>query len=416
MSVVVKDFAFSRFVRAIKKSEVEPYILNKIPILSLYLALEEAGFGESLDLLLDLEVDNLKKILDLKLWKGDLLEPETIFLLVDLLNSEDNLDTATRILSVIDPKVYAVLFSRLQFTVDPEVMIKGEGDLLTEAVSVKFPSEFSSDLVDSYSRLFRFLYDANADLFFRLIQVSMSHTGSMLELEAYSDKERRLAEDLPELTYAEERIFTVLETFKVKEILGVSFGEFDNFNPIIEGSTETATSTSEFFFDMLRCEEWDLSYFRALMQGARSGEINIAADISNELIALINCSYVALGQDIRFLYRLISGCCNLGLEHIVRRTPCSLREIYDGLNLGGIYAHGLSLLMRLRRQVNKGVAGEGHSSNLGDMLSAAVNGVNCFRIPLRFDEGITLIRENPHYSCFYSLEQIREVEEMVLNR
>lgn len=418
MNVVVRDFAFSRFVRAIKKGEIEPSTLNKIPILSLYLALEEAGFDESLDILLDLKVDNLKKILDLKLWRGDCLESDSVFYLVDQLSSEDNHDTAKRVLGVIDPKVYAVLFSRLQFTVDPEVMVKGEGDLLTEAVSVKFPSEFLPDLIDSYSRLFRFLYDANGDLFFKLIQVSMSHTGSILELEAFQDKERRLAEDLPELDYAEERIFSVLETFKVKEILGVNFGDLDSYNRIIEGSVDggTVQLTSELFFDLLRCEELDLPYFRALMQGANSGEIPGAGDIASELIALVNCSYVALGQDIKFLYRLIVGCCNLGLEHIVRRTPCSLREIYEGLNLGGIYAHGLSLLMRLRRQVNKSVADESRSSTLVDIVGAAVNGVNCYSIPLRFEEGVTIIRECPNYSCFYSLGQIKQIEEMVFNR
>lgn len=324
-------------VEQVLSSEAPEQVVRSIPAQSLYVSMRRRGLASSLEVIELLSRDQLQTVLDFDLWEGDRFAEERIWEWLELPDVDNDLSILQRILSALDLKFVCLLIARhveaATFedpTDNPPAPHFYTPDKGYTWINVSHEEESKQFLL---ARLLALIFETDANLFYKLLQLSTLHTPSALEEEGFEEKEKRLsAEGIPD----RELAFSIHQPLSLAEVKGqlshpghISPGDIRPIRPLIY---------SERLPRILQRLAQELKEFEAF---------------ESELSLLMNSAIVRYKLDLSEIEQVVElalsvrGAVCLGLEQCEQELQQSPIDAYTRLGLRKLYQLGLGALREL---------------------------------------------------------------------
>lgn len=334
----------SKLAKAIFQAELPEQFVRTLPAQSLYLVVKENGLESSVDLIEMTSLEQCRLLLDFDLWHGDRFDEQRLWDWLSLADAASSLTPLQRVLKTIDLKLVALMIER---HVEHEVFEEPTEN--PPAPGFYTPDKgytwlnITCEDANQQFQLARFLaliFETDADLFYQLLAIPGVQTGSMLEEDALSDRNKRLAaEGVPEPELVEEmhRLCTAQE-----------------LRALLESSDEVPH-----VIDVRSIEP--LIYDPALLQplGSLVASLYTREEFEAELSYLMNGAIVRWGVPLndpaamKSLAQKVRGALNIGLERALKESTLSPLEAYRRVGLGPLYRHGLTCVLPLCRAASR---------------------------------------------------------------
>lgn len=337
-------FSPQGLAKAIFDANVPEGFVRGLPAQSLYMALKYNGISSSIDTIEIASAEQCRLMLDLDLWNEDRFNEDQFWEWLALCDEEDGSFTVLiKVLKCIDLKLLAIIIARhvhiLIFTEStPQPPEPGyyTPDKGFTWLNVKIADSTKHFLL---SRFMALIFESNTELFYQLLGIPDVSTETILEEEAYQERQKRLSgEGIPAKEWAYE-LNSPIDDFDVKRALKDikphrTIADIIAIEPLIYESTK-----SELFTKLLE-------------------QVGDKEQIQNELTLIMNAAIVHWSiqfseQDqVLALAQKVRGAINIGLEQLHTLSSLGDDQLYSCLGLQKIYRIGLAQLFRLRKLAN----------------------------------------------------------------
>jgi len=288
--------------------------------------------------------EQMQLMLDFDLWSFDTFEESQVWQWLELADTSEDLTILQKTLHSLDPKLIALLISR-----HLEVIIMEEATEQPPADGFHTPDKGStwmrSTLEDQhqdflFKRLLAIVFETSPELFYQLIGIPAVSTPTVIEEEAYQEKNKRLlAEGFPDHDWAAELNAALAISMAVQAI------ESENLVPAI-GDLHTVPA---------------FSHGHSIPQPLKGflDEVGDSEDVQQELTLLCNAALIHFRvptweqTQVAMIIEQVRGALNIGLLLLAAATQASFQELLDSLRMRGIYQVGLSRLYPLRNKARK---------------------------------------------------------------
>ncbi|MCB0355186.1 MAG: hypothetical protein KDD64_16760, partial [Bdellovibrionales bacterium] len=322
-------------VEQILVSESPELLARTIPAQSIYISMKRRGLASSVEVIDLLSRDQLQLLLDFDLWHGDRFSEDQIWDWLELPDAENDLSLLQRILPALDLKCLCILISRhvesVTFdepTENPPAPHYFTPDKGHTWIHITLEDDHKQFLL---ARLLALIFETDANLFYKLLQISTLHTQSVLEEEAFEERDKRmLAEGIPDREMA----------FHLNEPLQFSSVQFNELEPLDVGVSDLKPIRPLIYSERLP------KILQRLAQEIRDFEVFEA-----ELSLIMNGALVHFGTDlgdmeeVELVTLAVRGAACIGLELCERELKASPIEAYSKLGLRRLYRIGLSRLV-----------------------------------------------------------------------
>ncbi|NLF25621.1 MAG: hypothetical protein GX589_08215 [Deltaproteobacteria bacterium] len=328
------------------EAELPEQFIRTLPVQSLYLALKHNGLSSSADLIAAASVEQCRLLIDFDCWQKDSFVEENFMEWLSLCDADQSLDLLHKIIKCIDLKLVALMISRyVQIHVhqEPTDPSPGEGFFTPDRgytwVKVNTTDSHRQFLL---ARLLAAIFEASAEIFYQLMSVKGIATATVLEEEAYQDKQKRLAaEGIPDREYAHE-INTPLEPAALQHELETKH-------------EKAAVEMIPAVLPML----YDTETIQPLGEVLKHLDLEAIEQFESEFTLIMNAALVRWSievfnyEEVTKLSSKVKGAINLALELTLQKTGMAALEIYRHAGLQKLYACGLNLLFRLQKRAHK---------------------------------------------------------------
>jgi hypothetical protein len=319
-------------------------MVRQLPAQSLYMVMKDQGLSAAAEIFGMATVEQCRLFLDFDAWRGDSLSEESLWDWLGLTDEGDSLELLQKLLKCIDLRLLAILIDRyveVRVFDDAADQPPGEGfhtpDKGYTWVGIKTEDPHQHFLL---ARLLALIFESSAELFYQLLATPSVATSSMLEEEAYQDREKRLAAE------------------------GVPCAES---TAMVHAPLSLAEACSEVQAGARRAVIEDVRSVEPLVYESRSTRLFAELfrrlpdrdGVELEFSYLMNAAVVRWKVDfcdqerVVLLAEKVKGAINIGLERMVSEGRLSLVEVYEGLGLAKLYRLGLTELMALRRKAQR---------------------------------------------------------------
>jgi len=190
---------------------------------AVYSIVAQMGISGAVDVLELASREQIAAIIDFHIWNRDEIDIEKLLEILSCTDATDSLDLLGKIIRSIDLKIIALLISRYVTVVtldEPSETPFEEGFVTPDNGSTWLRVETTdNDIYFNVSRVIAYIYESNIHLFYQLVAIPTMHTASVLEEEAYLEREKRLqALGFPDEEVANE-ICTPLTAYDLKVAL-----------------------------------------------------------------------------------------------------------------------------------------------------------------------------------------------------
>ena len=328
--------------RKIFKAELPEEHLRALPAQSLLLILKSNGLDSSQALLECASSEQYQLLLDFELWTGDRFKEEQFWSWVAVCEQDSSLKALQKMLACMDLKLVGLMLSRyVQFEIFEEPTDEPPGPLYYTPDKGLTWIQISIENADQHRQLAKLLaliFEADADLFYRLLATTTMTTPAELEEESYSDRNKRLVVvGIPEPDFAHELHSRLKPSAALSQLKGAH--------------TETCVPSD---IPVIQ----PLVYDGDMPEPLRSFAHELASsasqeDFETELTLLMNAAFVYWRIDfedyeqIEIVAARVRGILNVGLQQIYETQSDASRHIYTTLGLRGIYRVGLDVLYGL---------------------------------------------------------------------
>lgn len=335
-------FSTKSFLKLIEKSDSPEHLVRSQPTQALYLSLREEGLDGALTILELATLDQFRVLLDFDLWRKDELCEEHLWEWLSVTDASDDLELLQKVLKTIDLKIIAMLIGKyVNVVTNDEPTEAPPSPHYTTPDKGKTWLLIDTDDEKKYfllGRLLALLFETSAELFYQLIGVSSLNSFSMLEEEAFLDRQRRLGnEGIPDADLAHK---VHLPLFKVDllKLLGaktplLSATEIMPIEPLTTSGGELPAPLSSIFEQ--RPTDQELSEITFIMNSAI---IRWGVDFSDK-------------EEIEKLLQKVRGAINIGLSLCLEK--CTAREAVTRIGFTPLYRAGLTQIMDLRARSRK---------------------------------------------------------------
>lgn len=316
----------------------------------IYSIVAQMGFGGAIELLELTSKEQLAAIIDFHIWQRDEIDLDKLVEVLSCTDATNSLDLLGRVIRAIDLKIIALLISRYVSVVtldDPSEVPIDEGFVTPDNGSTWLKVEtLNPDLHFNLSRVLAYIYETNIQLFYQLISIPTVHTASMLEEEAYMEREKRLqALGFPDEQCSIE-VCTPLTPHELKARLGKISTQ--NVTPqILEVNEDISIENTQPFH--LGSSRRDTSRTSKLLSMVRD-----PAEFEGEFGFLLNCTlmrwHVDLSeiQGVRDMAERVRGAIEIGLE-LTSNLNVNELSSYETIRLRGLFRAGLWYLLELKK-------------------------------------------------------------------
>ena len=395
-TLTISKYKSSDLIKRIFETASPEKIVPEIPAQSLYLAARSGGLSSAVELLEIATLEQCSLMIDFDCWEKDRFNEERFWEWLELPDATDDNEILKKIFRATDLKIIALLmaryvdiFSTTERTEEPPSADYFTPDQGYTWIRVKIKEAHRNFLLN---RFLACIYEYNIDIFYQILQVPTIATPSLLEEEAFQEKQRRLsAEGIPDLDYALEinspkKFSESTNLIKEKNIKNVKA-----IKPYIY-DTGSPTLLNELFQSASNADEVE-------------GEFSL---ITNS--AIIKWSVKVYDDEAReTLIDQIKGALNIGLEICQENTNLSVMEIYKKYGLKQIYRFGLFEIFELQKKV-KNISKEDLLDfyNNNKELFFVISGVlNDFPLKAENFNSTTLQID---YSPFFSIKALKDIQ------
>ena len=335
-------------IKSIYESQYPERLVITIPAQTIVYALKQQGLLGSADLIEMASLDQVRVLIDLDCWNKDNFSEDVFWDWLSLTDANENLEILQKIVHSVDLKLVGLLISR-----HTDIVIFDEPSENPPGVNYYTPDNGSTWILikledaDKHfllGRLLALIFETNIELFYQLIAIPNVSTDSILEEEAYQDRNRRLsAEGIPDLEYSGD-LNTPITFIELLEI----------FKQNNEADPSKVNQAKVPIILPLVNEGYKLTAIEELSNAVEDKE-----QFQSELSLISNCAIVHWGvtiddfDELIFTINRVKGILNIGIESLKNKTEFSDKEnfisLYDAVGLRGIYRYGLSLLNKERK-------------------------------------------------------------------
>lgn len=333
-------------LRAIFDSENPEAVAASLPAQSLYLAVRHSGLSTAAELLEIVPHRTIKIMLDLDLWKKDRFDEESLLEWLAVTDATQDLELLRNILRCTDLKLISLIIGKyvtVHTNDEPTEMPPGAEYYTPDKgytwLHVTAPSSESHFLI---TRLMALLFDENPDIFYQLLAVAQNATPSIIEEEAYQDRNRRLSEDgFPSYENAED-LHQPLSPGRFEEILRT-----ESASPsLARGSWNLVEPIGAFLWDK-PLQDRLAALFNALEDPS---DLGVALTfITNSAITFFG-SDIASPEAVENIIEQTHGLLAIGLGVAEETTQRSAPELYGTVGLSPIYQLGIFRVVSLRKR------------------------------------------------------------------
>lgn len=346
-------------IEAIFQADAPDQFIRTLPSQSLYLALQQTGLENSSELILLGAHEQVRTLLDFDLWHKDEFNEERLWNWLSLGDDEDGLRVLQKVLSCIDLKLIALLIATHVETVSP----------LEPTEAPPSPGYFTPDKGNTWllikledpdkhfylGRLLAMIFETNAEMFYQLLASSGVATNSMLEEEAFQEKQKRLsAEGIPSIEDAAEVNTPISEA---------------SLSPLIEDkrtlfSLPNVHAVTPLIHDRITPQPLSL----ALAGHSRKEDLEL------ELTYIMNACFVYFHLDLSEADEIslyadkVKGAINIGLEMGSAHFNLPPEECLQALGLRNLYRLGLKRLFELRAGAAAALKSKKTAEGPGELL------------------------------------------------
>lgn len=326
--------------KAIFQADVPEQMVLELPAQSLYMAICHNGLPSSLDVIEMASLEQCRILLDLDLWKKDLINEENFWNWLALPEVANDLSVLQKILKCIDLKIIALILARyveVETFEEPTDLPPSEKhytpDKGTTWVRINLEDPDQHFLL---ARLLALIFETNTELYYQLISVPAVASESSLEEESYQDKRNRLQnEGIPDLEGA-AAYNSPLDLNSALALINKGAGQL----PV-----QDITIVEPLCYESASIEP--LSSFLAQIKNRE--EVEAALTITTNS-AIVHFGVDFSDQDkVLELIASIKGALNVGIEILLEQKITDPQTIYSALGIQGIYRLGLGTLFQLRK-------------------------------------------------------------------
>jgi hypothetical protein len=337
------ELAPEQLARTIFRAELPEQYVTTFPAQSLYMAIKSNGLSSSVDLIQIATIEQCRLLIDFDIWIKDEVNEKALFEWLSLTDETDDLELLQNVVKSIDLKLIALLISRyVQVEYFEEATDSPPAKGFTTPDKGRTWISINSDTSEVYfqlSRLLAMIFETNAELFYQLLAIATVNTSTVLEEEAYQDRERRL---VSEASFPDSEFAASLNApLSTKEAL--SFLEKNQ--PL---TTPDVDSILPLVFQRSDLLPWQNLLSKYANNEAFHAELSLTF---NAAAVYYRISFGEKGE-IDSLFRVVRGAINLALEILLKTDRADIEIIYSKLGLNKIYRLGHSHIQSLKRLVH----------------------------------------------------------------
>lgn len=400
----MSDLKNNNLLKEIFNAQVPEVAVKKIPAEALYLTIRQNGLPDSLELIEICSKEQLQLFFDLDCWsnrvgEGDRFDEEKFWEWLELPDVAEDTDILKKIIRSLDLKLVARLIARYvhihistEPTDEPPEAYYYTPDKGYTWVHVHLAEPHRNFLLN---RLLAAIFEYSAEVFYQLISVPNVATESVLEEEAYKERQQRLsAEGFPDRDLAFE-ITTPLEYRNIKTT-----------DSQYQFSKDISSVPAEVFSK-------DAIYpLQSLWEQAEN-----TLELDAELTLILNSFFIRFQvsvseqEEISFATRQVKGAINIALEKFAAEDPLAFYQQY---NLQKLFRFGLFELGRLQKKAQKIDPNKlKQLSKTNSFLFSSIAGL--LENPPKLAREITEDKENQvvEYLPFIHLSELKESEDFL---
>lgn len=339
-----KGLSIASLAKMLFRADVPHDYVRGLPAQSLYLAVKHLGIASSADILEAATLEQCRLLFDFDCWKKDQFIEENFWEWLSVADDEHGLRLLQKFAKFVDLKLVGMMVSRHveskafeEKTDAPPAPGFYTPDGGFTWVHVKIEESTRNFL---FSRLLALIFETDADLFYKLLQIPSVATESDLEEESYQAKSKRLqSEGFPSDEYAFELNSPLDERLLPQELLSKLNRQNFRELPVVEPVVYDGVIVKPF--------------------GDLLGQVSSREELEGELTLVMNAAFVRWSVDlteeesVRHWIAKVRGAINIGLEAALQRTGKSAGELYSALGLQKLYRLGLWRLHALYLQASK---------------------------------------------------------------
>jgi hypothetical protein len=330
--------------KAIFDADAPEQVVRQLPPQSLFMVIKSAGLQSSSDIIMMASMEQCRLLTDFDLWTGDALNEEALWEWLALTDETESLELLQKFIKIVDLKLLAILIEKYV-----EVKVFDESTDQPPGPGFHTPDKghtwigIKTEDADKHfllARLLALIFESSAELFYQLISIMSVATNSMLEEEAFQERQKRLAAEgvpEPEVASAVHAPYSFAEAkaeVEAKRDRG-HVNDIRSIEPLIYEARVTKLF-AELVRDASDRDELEME-FTYLMNAA---VVRWGVDFSNQ-------------ESVLDLAERMKGAINIALERMTIGTGYSIKVVYEALGLGKLYRLGLNELMAIRTKARK---------------------------------------------------------------
>lgn len=316
----------------------------------LYSIVAQIGLSSAVEVLDLASKEQLTSIIDFHVWQKDEIDLEKLIDVLACTDATDSLDLLGKIVRAIDLKIIALLISRYVSVIsldDPSETPFENGFVTPDNGSTWLRVETSNqDLHFNISRVLAYIYESNLQLFYQLISIPTVHTASMLEEEAYLEREKRLQA----LGFPDEEVSFEICTPLPPHDLKYTLEKLSS----LHGTQEIIGANEEILIEATIPFQISLPPKHTSRASKLAGLVKDSAEFEAEFGFLLNCTLMRWHVDLSEIQTVgdmaerVRGAIELGLELTANLRLTELSS-FEAIGLRGLFRAGLWHLLELRK-------------------------------------------------------------------
>lgn len=346
-------------LRLLLLSDRPEELVRRLPELEVFLTVQQVGHADVVELVSLTSPEQFQYLLDLDLWKKDLLDPDRVLHWMKVLN-ECGTEKITQFLQAAEPGFIVLLFKKfirvMVFEAEPmEVVKRFSLFSLDQHYFIHFAGE---EARKSFRPLIEHLYHGHGDLYRRLMDATILELDSEIEEMEYRLRKGRLADaGFPDYEEALE-IYRFIPPEKIAAEGGVQ-------GPPDRSGTEENTPSFYFTF------QHEGPFLSLVLSRIEAPEEK--SRLKQELTALCNKAIVAefldrfTLQEMERVTRRVVHTLNLGLQILSQEEESKALEMVRSLPLQRIFQAAIGATLLLRKKASAILGGPwfgGHRDHL----------------------------------------------------
>jgi len=347
-------------LRILFLSDRPEQLVERLPELEVFLTVKEAGESDAVELIALTTPDQFQYLLDLNLWKKDVLDTEKVLRWMEIL-LQCGMEKVSQFIQHAETGLIALILRRflrvMVFEGEPVETVKRFSLFtLDQFFFVQFATEEARKTLQPFLER---LYLVNPELYRRIMEASIWEIASELEEEGYRLKNARLADfGFPALN----------EALEIYRFVPPDSAASEKQEPVSRRGAASEKGSPTYYLTFRHEGPFFSSVLSKVVDRDEQNRLK------EELTALCNKALIAEAleaftlEEMNRVARRVFHMLNLGLETISREDEARALDLLRSLPLQCVFQSGVSMTLLLRRKASAILNGSWFGGDQGNLV------------------------------------------------